>query len=152
MELKTTGCPGFCEQGPLVVIHPQKYFYTKVKPKDADDIITKTIVKDELVERLLYKDQKTGEKIVYKSEVPFYKQQTRVTATGQRTIEPREINDYIAVGGYKALQKALFEMAPTEVIEVVKQSSLRGRAAPVFQQGQMEVLPESARRNEIHCL
>lgn len=135
VELKTTGCPGFCEQGPLVVVHPQRYFYTKVKPKDAEDIIAKTIIKDELVDRLLYKDQLTGEKIVYETEVPFYKQQTRVLLKDSGVIDPREINDYIAIGGYKALQKALFEMTPSEVVDVVKQSGLRGRGGAGFSTG-----------------
>ena len=135
VELKTTGCPGFCEQGPLVVVHPQRYFYTKVKPKDAEDIIAKTIIKDELVDRLLYKDQNTGEKIVYETEVPFYKQQTRVLLKDSGVIDPREINDYIAIGGYKALQKALFEMTPSEVVDVVKQSGLRGRGGAGFSTG-----------------
>ncbi len=135
VELKTTGCPGFCEQGPLVVVHPQRYFYTKVKPKDAEDIIAKTIIKDELVDRLLYKDQKTGEKIVYETEVPFYKQQTRILLKDSGVIDPREINDYIAVDGYKALQKALFEMTPSDVVDVVKQSGLRGRGGAGFSTG-----------------
>ena len=78
VELKTTGCPGFCEQGPLVVVHPQKIFYTHVKPKDAKDIISQTIVDGKVVDRLLYTDPITGNKIVHEDEVPFYKKQTRV--------------------------------------------------------------------------
>lgn len=135
VELKTTGCPGFCEQGPIVVIHPQKIFYTRVKPKDASDIIAKTIVNGEVVERLLYVDPLTGQKIVYEYEVPFYKEQKRILLKNSGFIDPRKIEDYLAVGGYKGLQKALFEMTPDQIIEEIKKSNLRGRGGAGFPTG-----------------
>jgi NADH:ubiquinone oxidoreductase subunit F (NADH-binding)/(2Fe-2S) ferredoxin/Pyruvate/2-oxoacid:ferredoxin oxidoreductase delta subunit len=135
VELKTTGCPGFCEQGPLVVIHPEGILYTHVKPKDAAEIITETIVKKEVVDRLLFKDPKTDEKITYETEVPFYKQQTRILLKNSGIIDPRKIEDYISVGGYKGLAKAFFEMTPEQVIEEVKQSGLRGRGGAGFSTG-----------------
>jgi NADH-quinone oxidoreductase subunit F len=135
VELKTTGCPGFCEQGPLLVIYPQRIFYVRVKPKDADEIVSKTIANGEIIERLLYEDPKTGEKIVHETDVPFYKEQTRILLKNSGLIDPRKIEDYIAVGGYKALTKALFEMAPDEIIEEVKLSGLRGRGGAGFSTG-----------------
>ena len=135
VELKTTGCPGFCEQGPLVVVHPERIFYTQVKPKDAGEIVSKTIVNGEIVERLLYEDPLTGEKIVHDTDVPFYKEQKRILLKDSGLIDPRKIEDYLAAGGYKALVKALFTMAPEEVIEEVKQSGLRGRGGGGFPTG-----------------
>ena len=135
VEMKTTGCPGFCEQGPLVVIHPERIFYTRVQPKDVADIVSKTVIKGEIIDRLLYKDPLTGEKIVYETEVPFYKQQKRILLKNSGLIDPRKIEDYIAAGGYKALVKALFEMQPDEVIAEVKQSGLRGRGGAGFSTG-----------------
>lgn len=135
VELKTTGCPGFCEQGPIVVIHPQKIFYTRVKPKDASEIVSKTIVNGEVVERLLYVDPLTNQKIVYETEVPFYKEQKRILLKNSGVIDPRKIEDYLAVGGYKALQKALFEMTPEQIIEEIKKSNLRGRGGAGFSTG-----------------
>jgi NADH-quinone oxidoreductase subunit F len=135
VELKTTGCPGFCEQGPIVVIHPQRIFYTRVKPKDAAEIVSKTIVNGEVVERLLFVDPLTGQKIVYETEVPFYKEQKRILLKNSGMIDPRKIDDYIAVGGYKALQKALSEMKPEQIIEEIKKSNLRGRGGAGFPTG-----------------
>lgn len=135
VELKTTGCPGFCEQGPLVVVHPRRIFYTKVKPKDAKDIISKTIINDEIIDRLLFEDPVSGDKIIYETEVPFYKEQKRVLLKDSGVIDPREIDDHIAVGGYRALAKALFEMTPEQIIEEVKLAGLRGRGGAGFPTG-----------------
>ena len=135
VELKTTGCPGFCEQGPLVTIHPKGIFYTHVKPKDVAEIVSKTVLQGEIVERLLYKDPLSGEKIVYETEVPFYKEQTRILLKNSGLIDPRKIEDYLAAGGYKALEKALFEMKPEQLIAEVKQSGLRGRGGAGFATG-----------------
>jgi NADH:ubiquinone oxidoreductase subunit F (NADH-binding)/(2Fe-2S) ferredoxin/Pyruvate/2-oxoacid:ferredoxin oxidoreductase delta subunit len=148
VELKTTGCPGFCEQGPLVMIHPQGILYTHVKPKDALEIVSKTIQKNEIVERLLFEDPHSGERIVYESEVPFYKEQTRVLLKNSGVIDPQKIEDYIAVGGYQALKKALFEMTPEKVIEEVKQSGLRGRGGAGFTTGKKWDLCRNAAGNE----
>ena len=135
VELKTTGCPGFCEQGPLVTIHPERIFYTKVKPKDVEEIISRTILKGEIVDRLLYEDPLSGEKIVYETEVPFYKEQTRILLKESGLIDPRKIDDYLAAGGYKALEKALLEMTPEQVIAEIKESGLRGRGGAGFPTG-----------------
>ncbi len=135
VELKTTGCPGFCEQGPLMVIHPEGILYTRVKPKDAAEIVSKTIANGEVIERLLFEDPKTGEKVVREKDVPFYKEQTRILLKESGLIDPRKIEDYIAVGGYQALKKALFEMTPEQIVEEVKRSKLRGRGGAGFPTG-----------------
>jgi NADH:ubiquinone oxidoreductase subunit F (NADH-binding)/(2Fe-2S) ferredoxin/Pyruvate/2-oxoacid:ferredoxin oxidoreductase delta subunit len=135
VELKTTGCPGFCEQGPLVTIHPERIFYTKVKPKDVEEIISRTILKGEIIDHLLYEDPLSGEKIVYETEVPFYKEQTRILLKESGLIDPRKIEDYLAAGGYKAVEKALLEMTPEQVIAEIKESGLRGRGGAGFPTG-----------------
>lgn len=135
VELKTTGCPGFCEQGPLLVVHPSGIFYTHIQPKDASEIVAKTIVKGEVVDRLLYKDPETGNKITYEQEVPFYKMQKRILLHNSGVIDPHKMEDYLAVGGYQALTRALFEMQPEEVIAEVLKSGLRGRGGAGFPTG-----------------
>lgn len=135
VEMKTTGCPGLCDQGPLVTIYPQGIFYTKVKPEDGSEIISKTVKNGEVINRLLYEDPLTGEKIVHETDLPFYKEQTRVLLKDSGQINPRKIEDYISVGGYKALEKALTEMTPEQIIDEVKQSGLRGRGGGGFPTG-----------------
>ncbi|MBA7649108.1 hypothetical protein ES703_56902 [subsurface metagenome] len=127
VELKETGCHGFCERGPVVVIRPKRIFYQRVKPDDVPEIISETVLHDNIIERLLYVDPVTNEKIVYEPDVPFYKRQTRTIFGANGEVDPTEIDDYIAIGGYSALSKALFQMSPEEIIEEVKRSGLRGR-------------------------
>ena len=135
VDSKITGCRGFCEQGPLVAVLPEKIFYTKVKPKDAADIIGKTIMDNHVVERLLYQDPASGQAIVHEGEVPFYKEQTRVLLHDSGSIDPTSIDDYLSVGGYQALPKALFEMAPQAIIQEVLDAGLRGRGGAGFPAG-----------------
>ena len=135
VDLKTTGCHGFCERGPLVVIKPKNIFYQRVGVDDVPEIISETIVKGNIVDRLLYTDPDTGEKITYEHEVPFYKKQNRLVFGNNGLLDPVAIDDYIAVGGYAALGKALFKMSPEEVIDEVKKSGLRGRGGGGFPTG-----------------
>jgi NADH-quinone oxidoreductase subunit F len=135
VELKITGCPGFCEQGPLVVIYPERILYTRVLPKDVPKIVSKTIVHKEVIERLLYEDPLTGKRIIHEPDVPFYKEQKRILLKNSGLIDPTKIEDYIAVGGYSALAKALFEMAPEEIVDEIKRSGLRGRGGAGFPTG-----------------
>jgi NADH:ubiquinone oxidoreductase subunit F (NADH-binding)/(2Fe-2S) ferredoxin len=132
VELKKTGCHGFCEQGPLVVIHPDKVLYTGVKPKDVSEIVSETIVNGKIVDRLLFTDPITSQKIINEYDVPFYKKQTRVLLKDNGQIDPQKIEDYVTIGGYKALGKALFEMMPEQVIAEVKHANLRGRGGAGF--------------------
>jgi NADH-quinone oxidoreductase subunit F len=133
--VRTTGCHGFCERGPLVVVYPQEYFYQQVKPKDAEEIVEETVIKGNTIERLQYADPTTGKKVVKESEVPFYKYQTRIVFGNNGRIDPRNIEDYIAIGGYKALTKVLTGMKPDEVIETITKSGLRGRGGGGFPAG-----------------
>jgi len=134
-QLKTTGCHGFCERGPVVVIQPQGIFYQQMKPEDVEEVIDKTLEKGEIVHRLLYRHPQTGEEIVREEDVPFYKYQQRIVFANNGMLDPRDIEDYIRLGGYQALAKALLEMTPEEVIESVKQSGLRGRGGGGFPTG-----------------
>jgi NADH-quinone oxidoreductase subunit F len=135
VELKETGCHGFCERGPVVVIRPKRIFYQRVKPEDIPEIISETVLGGNIIERLLYVDPVTKEKIVYEPDVPFYKRQTRTIFGANGEIDPTNIEDYIAVGGYSALSKALSQMSPEEIIEEVKKSGLRGRGGGGFPTG-----------------
>jgi len=133
--LKATGCHGFCERGPIVVIHPQKIFYQRVTKDDVLEIISKTVIGGEVVDRLLYTDPRSGEKISHEDDIPFYKKQMRVLFGSNGKIDPTSIEDYIALGGYDALAKALFAMTPQDVIEAIRRSGLRGRGGAGFPTG-----------------
>ncbi len=135
VDIKTTGCMGFCELGPRLAIYPKEIFYFKVKPEDVPEIVSKTILKGEVIERLLYKDPVTGETIRKLEDIPFYKHQYRLLLENNAKIDPKNIEDYIAIGGYKALAKALFQMTPEQVIEEIKKSNLRGRGGGGFPAG-----------------
>ena len=134
VDVKATGCLGFCENSPIVIIFPEEICYFKVKPSDVPELVSKTIVGKELVKRLLYKDGK-GKRVVHEGEIPFYKHQSRIVFGNNRLIDPKSIDDYIALGGYSALAKALFEMSPQDVLETVKRANLRGRGGGGFPAG-----------------
>ncbi|MCM8710682.1 NADH-quinone oxidoreductase subunit NuoF [Clostridium sp. SYSU_GA19001] len=131
--IKKSGCHGFCEMGPLVRIEPWGYLYIKVKPEDCHEIIDKTIVNGECIERLVY--SKDG--IIYKKqeEIPFYKKQTRLALEHCGHIDATSIEEYIAIGGYKAFEKALFDMDSDEIIKQIEESALRGRGGGGFPAG-----------------
>jgi NADH:ubiquinone oxidoreductase subunit F (NADH-binding)/(2Fe-2S) ferredoxin/Pyruvate/2-oxoacid:ferredoxin oxidoreductase delta subunit len=135
VELRETGCHGFCEKGPLLVIRPKRIFYQRVKPEDAREIVAETVLKDNIIERLLYVDPATKQKVVYEPDIPFYKRQTRTIFSANGEIDPTRIDDYIAIGGYSALSKALFHTSPEEVIDEIKRSGLRGRGGGGFPTG-----------------
>jgi NADH-quinone oxidoreductase subunit F len=134
--LRVTGCHGFCERGPLVVVHPKKLMYQRVKPEDAPAIFQETVLKGKVIENLLYEHPTTGEKISTEEEVPFYKKQMRIIFGNNGSIDPTEIEDYLSVEGYRALPKALFTMKPEEIIKEVKKANLRGRGGGGFPAGQ----------------
>jgi NADH-quinone oxidoreductase subunit F/NADP-reducing hydrogenase subunit HndC len=130
-----TGCFGFCEQGPIVKIEPDNVFYVHVEPKDAKDIVDEHIIKGRRVERLLYQEPKVKEKINRQEDMPFYKKQLRVALRNCGLINPEDIYEYIALGGYEALGKSITEMTRDQVIDVVKKSGLRGRGGGGFPTG-----------------
>lgn len=134
--LKKTGCHGFCQQGPLVVIEPEGVFYTKVqKEKDIKDIVNCIVRKKKYVQRLLYKDPVTEELIPFYREISFYKKQYRRVLHYCGKIDPEDISDYLQVGGYKAAEKALTKMKPEEIILEIKKSGLRGLGGAGFPTG-----------------
>ena len=135
VDIRETGCPGFCEQGPVIVIYPEEICYLQVQPGDAKEIISETILAHKVIDRLLYVDSISKEKSVHESEVPFYKNQTRLLIGNNIKLDPKNIEDYLAVGGYSALVKALGEMKPEDVVGVVKDSNLRGRGGAGFPAG-----------------
>jgi len=134
IDVRTTGCHGYCEKGPNVVASPDDICYFEVEPRDVADIVAASL-KGEVVERLVYKDPDTGASAVHMNEVPFYKHQTRLLIGDNPKIDPMRIDDYLAVGGYAALAKALTEMSPDEVLEEVKKANLRGRGGGGFPAG-----------------
>jgi len=132
VKILPTGCHGFCEQGPVMVIRPKGIFYCHVKPEDAAEIVERSIINAEPIERLLYVYPPTGERIILERDVPFYSNQTRITFGENVNIDPTSIEDYIRIGGYAALARALFKMQPDEVIEEVRKAGLRGRGGGGF--------------------
>ncbi|MBW1691275.1 MAG: 4Fe-4S binding protein [Deltaproteobacteria bacterium] len=135
IDLRVTGGQGFDEREPLVIIHPQGIMYQRVGPDDVEEIITETLMNDRVVDRLLYVHPQTGEKIVGKDEVPFYKGQMPVVFGNNALIDPTSLEDYLAIGGYGALAKALVEQSPEQVIDMVKRAGLRGRGGGGFPTG-----------------
>lgn len=131
--VKQSGCHGFCEMGPLVRIEPSNYLYIKVKETDCEEIFKETILHDRPVERLLY--ELNGVKYKEQEQIPFYAKQTRQVLKNCGHIDAENILEYFAVGGYQALEKALFDMTPEEVVDVVLESNLRGRGGGGFQTG-----------------
>ena len=136
VEVRTTGCHGFCERGPIVVIQPQEIFYQRVKGSDIDEIFDLTILQNKLVDRLLYVDSASGEKIVEEKNVPFYKLQKRIIFGNNGFIDPTDIEDYIALDGYRALAKVLEGMTPEDVIAEIENAGLRGRGGAGFPTGE----------------
>ncbi|SKC85532.1 NADH-quinone oxidoreductase subunit NuoF [Maledivibacter halophilus] len=135
VQVIKTGCFGFCEQGPIVKIEPDNVLYVRVGPKDAKDIIDEHIVKGRHVDRLLYKEPKEGKKAHKQEDMPFYKKQLRIALRNCGLINPEDIYEYIALGGYEALGKVLTTKTQKEVIDMVKESGLRGRGGGGFPTG-----------------
>ena len=134
VDLRITGCHGFCERGPLVVIKPENIFYQRVRVQHVPELVEKTIVNGKLVERFLFSII-GGDRVVHEEEVPFYARQKRLVFGNNGLIDPTNIEDYLAVGGYAALGKCLSGMSPEEVIDEVKASGLRGRGGGGFPTG-----------------
>ncbi|MFC1986343.1 NADH-ubiquinone oxidoreductase-F iron-sulfur binding region domain-containing protein [Chloroflexota bacterium] len=135
VRLCVTGCHGFCEQGPVMVIEPGNVFYCHVSPDDAFEIVYQTVMKGELVDRLLYTDPVSGEKVRTETEIPFYRAQDRQILSQNRMVDPCSIEDYIVSGGYSALTRVLNGVAPEEIINEIKFSGLRGRGGGGFPTG-----------------
>ena len=135
VAVKVTGCHGFCEAEPNIIIQPHNLFYQNVQPEDAEAIIQETVLNDQIIDRLLYKEHDTGEVKSSGPDIGFYKKQLRNVLGDNEQIEPTKIEDYFAVGGYTSLAKVLEKMTPEEVIDEIKQSGLRGRGGAGFPTG-----------------
>jgi NADH:ubiquinone oxidoreductase subunit F (NADH-binding)/(2Fe-2S) ferredoxin len=135
VEVRRTGCFGFCEQGPIAVMHPEQTFYTRVKPSDAKTIVEEHILGNQSVEKLLYSDPVSGDRIEKWHEIDFYSKQQRILLDNCGIIDPENIDHYLAREGYQALRKVLTEMTPEAVIEDVLNSGLRGRGGAGFPAG-----------------
>ena len=135
IRVKRTGCHGFCQQGPLIVIEQKGLFYTKVKTDDVAEIVKSLSPGKKPVDRLFYRDPATNKPIPLHHEIPFYSKQERTILKYCGNIDPEDIDDYLAVGGYKALQKAIHELAPEGIISEVKNSGLRGLGGAGFPTG-----------------
>jgi NADH-quinone oxidoreductase subunit F len=145
VEVKLSGCHGFCEKGPIMVIHPEGIFYPQVKPDHIPEIVEKTIQNGELVDSLIFKDPATKTKITLEHDIPFYKLQQRIIFGNNGLIDPTSIEDYIVAGGYQAVDKALFDMTPEGIISEIKKSGLRGRGGGGFPTG---IKWDSCRKHE----
>ena len=142
-----TGCFGLCAKGPIVIIRPEDTFYAMVKPEDCEEIIEKHIQNGEIVERLLCKDI-DGKKVQKLDELSFYKKQKRIALKNCGVINPEEIDEYIAFDGYKALEKVLTEMTPDDIINVIKDSGLRGRGGAGFPTGKKWELTKASEEKQ----
>ncbi len=133
VQIVKTGCFGFCEKGPIVKVLPEDSFYVEVKPEDAKDIIAEQIIKGREVTRLLYNKEKKSRESV--EDIQFYQKQLRIVLRNCGVINPENIDEYIARDGYLALEKALFEMTPEQIVDEIKRSGLRGRGGAGFPTG-----------------
>jgi NADH-quinone oxidoreductase subunit F len=135
IDVVGTGCPGFCERGPLITVYPQRLSYQRVQPGDVPEIVARTLARGEIVERLLYTDPQTGVHIHIEPDLPFYRKQKRVVLDLNGRIDPTRIEDYIAMDGYAALARVLGAMSPDQVIAQVQAAGLRGRGGAGFPTG-----------------
>ena len=135
VEVRSTGCHGFCAKAPVITIDPLGVQYQEVDPEDAAEIVALTLKKDRFVDHLAYRDPQTGNPIYYRSQIPFYKKQVRRVLANCGRIDPKNIEHYIAAGGYQAMVKALSRRTPEEVVNEVTEAKLRGRGGAGFQTG-----------------
>ena len=147
VRIVETGCMGPCELGPVMLVYPEGTFYVKVKPEDAEEIVVEHFLKGRPVQRLLWAEGAPAPR-----EIPFFARQKKVVLANCGIIDPEEIEEYIAAGGYEALGKALAEMSPDEVIEEIKRSGLRGRGGAGFPTGVKWELVRKAPGNEKYVI
>ena len=149
--MKKSGCHGFCEMGPLVRIEPEGYLYTKVQLSDCEEIVEKTILNNEPIDRLAYK--RNGEIYRKQEEIPFYKNQTRIVLEHCGHIDALSVKEYLSIGGYTAFEKALFDMTPDDIVNEISESKLSGRGGGGFPTGKKwaQVKAQKAEQKYVVC-
>ena len=153
VHVSKSGCQGFCQMGPLVSVEPDGILYCKVREEDVTEIVEKTLKNGEIIERLTYKNPADGSRCRGRDDIPFYKKQGRDVLKACGSIDPEDINEYIAGGGYAAARKAYTEMTPEQVCEEIEHSGLRGsRRRWVFDRLKMAVNLETAWPEKIRDL
>jgi len=135
VEVKLTGCHGFCQVGPTAIVQPDDVFYCRLSVDDVPEIVEKHLRDNQVVSRLLYIDPATSKAVPHYSDMKFYQMQERIILRNCGHINPEKIDDYLARGGYQALRKVLFQMTPEQVVEEIKRSGLRGRGGAGFPTG-----------------
>lgn len=150
-QVKKTGCHGFCEMGPLMRIEPLNIFYVKVRLEDCEEIYNETILNKKVIDRLIYKEN--GKSYINQESIPFYKKQTRIVLKNCGHIDAENIEEYIAVGGYKGLEKVLFDMTREEGLDEMLKSGLRGRGGAGFPTGKkwVEVAKQPGTEKYVVC-
>ncbi len=150
ISIVETGCMGACQLGPLLVVYPEGVMYTKVQPKDAKEIVEEHFLKGRPVKRLMWKGEKA--EVPTLAEVPFFAKQTKIVLRNCGSINPEDINEYIAQDGYEGISKAVFEMTPQEVVQVMKDSGLRGRGGAGFPTGMKWEFSQKQQTNQKYII
>ncbi len=152
VAIDRSGCLGFCEVGPIVRILPSNFFYIRVKPADAADIVEQTLIKGEPIERLLYKDPATGESYARRDEIPFFRHQVNIALADCGFVDPADIRQYVAHGGYSSLADSLFNKRPENVVDEILASGLRGRGGGGFPTGRKWQLTAKVRSEKKYII
>lgn len=152
ITVKVTGCHGFCEAEPNLIIQPHNLFYQHVEPKDADEIINETILNNKVIDRLLFVEPVSGEKPHSENDISFYEKQMRIVLGDNVLLDPTDINNYFAIGGFSALAKVFGDMDPDEVINEVQKSGLRGRGGAGFPTGKKWSFTKAAKEKEKYII
>jgi NADH-quinone oxidoreductase subunit F len=147
VSVKVSGCHGFCEAEPNIIIHPQGVFYQHIQPKHAKKIISETILNNKIINSLIYRDPISNQKAEKEEAIGFYKKQKRIVLGDNSLIDPKKIEDYLGIGGYSAITKVLEDMLPEEVVDTVRDSGLRGRGGAGFPTGNKWALTRKASGN-----
>jgi len=150
VQVIRTGCQGFCAEGPIVIVQPDGIFYCGVQAKDAPNLVEEHLVKGRPVKKLMYTPPTEKGPIPALKEIPFFAKQKLVVLRNRGVIDPEKIDDYIAVDGYTALEKALFQMTPEQIISEIKRAALRGRGGGGFPAGvKWETCRHAAQHREV---